>query len=141
MRTCTFILICLLLGACGGDADFSTPEGAAAAYLEAVSDNDREALIEAVVRGEGNAMRKAAERADERGIDFNEPDSNLEDFEVLDSTINGNRANVTVKTVRELGDMDVEREEVVVCVRTGREWKVSMDSTIDANRRARTDED
>lgn len=124
-KTLPILLILLLLAACGGSEGADSPELATATFIEALQSGDPEDVYEAVVRSEAENFRKMDER-----LKFNRWDySDIDEFEVKGSELDGNRARVTVLLTREIDDQKVQSEELVVCIQEKKLWKVSMSAS------------
>lgn len=124
-HTCALLLICLLLAACGGDEGADSPEQAATNFLEALQSGDREDIYAAVTRAEGESFQKIDDR-----LDYNRWDGcNIEEFKIVGTELDGNRAKVTVLITREINDQPVQGEEMVVCVQERNRWRVTMSAS------------
>lgn len=135
MRGLLFVLLFLPLVACAGEPDLDTPEGAAAAWLEAHEDEDEAALLKCIVDTERRAIQKGHERAEEAGRKQPEFKSNVTDYVVHDATISGNRAVVNITVTRRFGSGEKQLKEKVVCLKEKKQWKVSQAGTKAENRR------
>ncbi len=124
-NTCALLLICLLLAACGGDEGAESPEQAATMFLEALQSGDREDIYKAITRAEGESFQKIDDRLDYNRWD----DSNIEEFKIVGTELDGNRAKVAVLITREIDDKPVQAEELVVCVQERNRWKVTFSAS------------
>ncbi|MCB9933349.1 MAG: DUF4878 domain-containing protein [Planctomycetes bacterium] len=124
-KTCALLMLILLLAACGGEKGADTPEQAATNFLEALQSGDREDIYAAITRTEGESFQKIDERLDYNRWD----DSNISEFKIMGTELDGNRAKVTVLVTREIAEKLVQAEELVVCVQEQRRWKVTFSAS------------
>ena len=121
-KTLPLLLLCLLLAACGGDEGADTPEEAVTRFIEALQSGDQEDIYAAVHRREGESFQKSDERMDWNRWDY----CNIDEFTIVESVLDGNRAKVTIHTKREVDEQIVEQDELVVCIQENKKWKVTM---------------
>lgn len=119
------LALCCLLAGCGSYKGAETPEEAATYFLEAVRSGSQSRIYEAVVRSEGESFQHVDEKLNHNRW----KDNNLEEFEVGEVELAGNRAIVKVMTTREIDDEEVQQEELVVCVQEHGKWKVTMSAS------------